>query len=173
MLPKIRYVFSALRPFHSLNRVPDPSFEDFVRERFPIAERWPLHCSAFCYVQFLGPDGESAFDLYVTLRRDYFAAHPPTAIELTIIEKPTLDNLLDAVRQRPRMYFTRTPDLMGCLIALLNGSTEAERCHLGVSPMEAVMEGFQLWLNRRHSWALGRPWDEFSAYQISGTRNVL
>jgi hypothetical protein len=142
-----------------------PDFEEFVGERFPAPERWPQHLSATCYVHFLGPDDACAFDLYVALLRDYFAAHPPTPPEPTLSERSSLDQMLEAVRQRPRMYFGLTPDLMGCLVALLNGGIEAKRAHTGVSPTAALLENFNAWLNARHPWALGRPWDRILGFQ--------
>jgi hypothetical protein len=61
--------------------LPKSGFEEFVRARFPAAERWLQHLSTTGYIRFLGPDDASAFDLHVALRRDYFAAHPPEPIE--------------------------------------------------------------------------------------------
>ncbi len=142
----------------SFRDLPAPDFEEFVSERFPAPERWPQHLSATCYVHFLGPDDAHAFDLFLVLRRDYFAANPPQPLEPNPRGTASLDQMLEAVRQRPHMYFNRTPDLMACLVALLNGVMEAERTHTGVSSTEALLENFQSWLNARCPWALGRPW---------------
>jgi hypothetical protein len=127
----------------TFSELPAPGFEDFVRARFPVPERWPDHLSATCYIHFLASDDSTAFDLYVSLRRDYFAAHPPSPLEQTVSAGSSLDDMLQAVRQRPRMYFSRTPDLIACLVALLNGGIEAERVHTGTSSTAVLLDNFQ------------------------------
>ena len=145
--------------------LPASGFEEFVRRRYPAPERWPYHLSVTCYVHFLGLDEASAFDLYVQLRRDYFAAHPPVLLEPRLSEGSSLEQMLEAIRKRPKMYFTRTPDLMACLVAFLNGVVEAEHVHSGVSPTAALLEKFQAWMNARCPWSLARPWDRILQFQ--------
>lgn len=70
-----------------------------------------------------------------------------------------------ALRQRPRMYFGNTPDLMGCLVAFFSGSIEAERLYTGISATATVLEHFQIWMNARYPWALGRPWHRILLFQ--------
>jgi hypothetical protein len=148
----------------SFSTLPMPSFEGFVRERFPTSERWTEHLSATCYVHFLGPDDASAFDLYVALCRDYFATRRQAGVPRTS-EGPCLYDVLKAVCQRPRMYFIRTPDMMACLIAFLKGGMEAERIHTGTSATAVLLGEFQVWLEARYPWALGRPWHRILSFQ--------
>jgi hypothetical protein len=63
------------------------------------------------------------------------------------------------------MYLTGSPDLVACVIALLNGGIEAERVHTGVSSTAALLDNFQLWLEARYPWALGRPWHRILRFQ--------
>ena len=69
-----RYNLPPGAPFRELLA---PHFEEFIREQFSASERWPHHLSATCYAQFLGDDDACALDLYVELRRKYFASHSP------------------------------------------------------------------------------------------------
>jgi hypothetical protein len=149
----------------TFGELPAPGFEDFISDRFRIPERWPNHLSAKWYVNFLGPDDAAAFDLYVDLCREYFAAHPPAPIERVTDDQSNLATLLEAVCQRPRMYFAGYPNLTGCLTALLNGCIEAERAHAGVSATASLLDSFQVWMNARHPWALGRPWQRILLFQ--------
>jgi hypothetical protein len=149
----------------AFRELPAPHFEDFVQKLFPAAERWPQHLSATCYVHFLGNDDASAFDLYVEMRRKYFAAYPPGPKQPMYVSRGAFAELLTAVRQRPRMYFSRTSDLMSCLVALFNGCIEAERLFTGISATATVLESFQIWMSARYPWTLGRPWHRVLLFQ--------
>jgi hypothetical protein len=158
----------------TLRYLPTPGFEEFVRERFRIPERWPEHLSTKCYINFLGTDDAGVFDFYVELCREYFAANPPAPPEpagstaQARDEEGNLVTLLEAVCKRPRMYFGGHRDLMECLTALLNGHIEAERAHAGASATASLLDNFQAWMNARHSWALGRPWQRIFLFQNLG-----
>ena len=149
----------------TFGHAPSPDFEAFIRRRFPTPERWPDHMSAGGYVRFLAPDDASAFDLFVKLRREYADEHPPAVIESSVSRGPAIEQLLEAVRERPRMYFSGTPDVMACLVALVRGSIEAQHVHTATPSTAVLFDAFQSWMHARYSWALGRAWHRILVFQ--------
>lgn len=146
-----------------------PGFEEFVRQKFPIPERWPQHLNTDSFIDLLGTDDAGAFDLYVELSREYFSTHAPKSSVLTKSANEETDPqklaiLLESVCKHPSMHFGNS-DHMESLVAFLNGCAEAEHLHTGASPTGAMVESFQAWLNARHPWALERPWHRILRFQ--------
>jgi hypothetical protein len=139
--------------------LPRTKFAEFVRTRFPLSADLPHGVNIHSYIQFLEDDNGPAFDLNVSLLKEYFsqfASEPSNNIPVFAMHP--FEELLEGVCSRPRMYFSL--NVMGCLAAMIDGRILVEKDHLKDSPTEARFIRFQEWVNRRHPWSLGRPWDK-------------
>lgn len=102
------------------------------------------------------------FDIYDTFRRETatLSSPPDPTPEAGSMEALSLLQFLDDphVRQRPRMYFGRTT--LDSLRAFATGYFWAER-DLALSPSddEKCFAAFQPWIESRHPFAAGRPWN--------------
>ena len=149
---------------HKLFFLPKPNFVDFIQAKFPLAGSLPLGASIHSYIKFLEEDNGPAFDLYVSLHEEYFAGFPnELPIKGPSFASHPIDELLEAVCSRPRMYFS--VNILSCLAAMIDGRILVEKDQNETSPTEQKFIRFQEWVNARHPWSLGRPWARVLMFQ--------
>lgn len=149
------YGLPGSRTFSWVNR---PDFEAFVREQIPCGpERWPHNASVVSYIEFLSSTSAESFDRYVSLIEQYHAS-PQSKPKLHAAPTGgTLTATLEQLCGRPAMYFG-SRDQMGCFRAFLNGWIASEKIVDGVSVTARLLDDYQTWMERRHTWSQGRPW---------------
>jgi hypothetical protein len=137
---------------------PRTEFAAFIHRKLPLSSDLPHGVNIHSYIQFLEEDNGPAFDLNVSLLKEYFSqfAWEPSN-NVPVFAMHPLEELLEGVCSRPRMYFSL--NVMGCLTAMIDGRILVEKDHLLDSPTEAKFIRFQAWVNARHPWSLDRPWD--------------